>query len=108
MGYFPKELLSFLEDGAIQVAWGGDSRTGNDGITPPMGSGYKPDGQYNHAAYFKKLVYFDENYFTHDASENNTGYHTDASNCFGFQIGPNHGPSWGYNFLFGGPGGNCG
>ena len=52
-----------------------------------MGCRYKPDGQYNHAAYFSNLVYYDINFVTQEAaSNNNTGHRTYASNCFGCKM----------------------
>ncbi|KAL5854203.1 hypothetical protein ACOSQ4_004005 [Xanthoceras sorbifolium] len=110
VGYLPKELFPHMKDGAKQVAWGGVAAAGSDGIAPPMGSGHKPDGvyTYNHAAYFKKFFYFDEDYVARTPSYNNTFDHLDDTNCFGFQQGRDYGTPWRYTFLFGGPGGQCG
>ena len=79
-----------------------------DGISPSMGCRYKPDGQYNHAAYFSYLVYSDINFVTQEAaSNNNTGYCRYTSNCFGCKMQHFFGQSSGYNFVFRGPEGNC-
>lgn len=62
---------------AIHVAWRADDGSSFDGISPSMGCRYKPDGQYNHAAYFSNLVYYDINFVTQEAaSNNNTGHRT--------------------------------
>ena len=57
IGYWPKELLPRLRVGAATVGWGGFSNSGTTRIAPSMGSGHKPDGHYNHAAYFRDLHY---------------------------------------------------
>ncbi|KAK3220675.1 hypothetical protein Dsin_014645 [Dipteronia sinensis] len=78
VGYLPSELLPSLKDGAEVIAWGGNARTGNNGVTPPMGSGFRPLGG-------------DRRY---------------DCNCFSL-VSSNTEPRR-ENFLFGGPGGSCG
>ncbi|XP_031286371.1 uncharacterized protein LOC116145066 [Pistacia vera] len=110
VGYFPPKYFPYLKSGAQTVAWGGAAYIGNDGNSPPMGSGYLPDGIYNHAAYFRKLTYFDNQWVLREPS---TGtrlfHHSEKGHCYGFKNGTAQGQFWGSNFFFGGPGGQkCG
>lgn len=55
----------------IHVALGVDGQSSFDGISPSMGSRYKPDSQYSHAAYFSNLIYYDINFGPNEAASNN-------------------------------------
>ncbi|TXG53658.1 hypothetical protein EZV62_018914 [Acer yangbiense] len=109
VGYLPSELLPFLKDGAEGIAWGGVARSGNNGVTPPMGSGFQPVGpyrRYDRAAYFKFINYYDENYIKQVPSFSDSQERVDSSNCFALLSSNTE--SRRASFLFGGPGGRCG
>ena len=108
IGYWPKELLPILSFGATSVAWGGYASAGSLRISPPMGSGHKPDGHFNHAAYFRDMHYLTKNLAPQVPSYEGTVEFVDQSGCYGFKNYHNTGfPFWGYAFTFGGPGGHC-
>ncbi|KAK1565510.1 hypothetical protein Q3G72_028349 [Acer saccharum] len=109
VGYLPSELLPFLKDGAELIAWGGVARSGSNGVTPPMGSGFQPVGpyrRYDRAAYFKFINYYDENYIKQVPSFSDSQERVDSSNCFALLSSNTE--SRRESFLFGGPGGRCG
>lgn len=79
--------MGYSEGIVIHVALGVDGQSSFDGISPSMGSRYKPDSQYSHAAYFSNLIYYDINFGPNEAaSNNNVGYCTYAINCFGYKL----------------------
>jgi hypothetical protein len=109
IGYWPKELLPRLRVGAATVGWGGFSNSGTTRIAPSMGSGHKPDGHYNHAAYFRDLHYLTKYLAPQVPSNKDTLEYVDPSGCFALKNDHYTGfPFWGYTFTFGGPGGHCG
>lgn len=107
VGYLPKELFPHLQYRAKVVGWGGVAYRRNEEISPPMGTGYMPDGHYNHAAYFTNLTYCAYNYVGRKPSYYNTECQYVASNCFGLQNLSDSQQPWRTRFLYGGPGGHC-
>ena len=108
VGYWPKELVPQLLNGAGYVGWGGLAKEGKDGTSPPMGSGHKPDGNFNRATYFKHI-----RCYTVDLSEIQIPYGSskeivDDTGCYGLQNDMRQSPDLRDQFLFGGPGGKCG
>ncbi|TXG53659.1 hypothetical protein EZV62_018915 [Acer yangbiense] len=108
VGYWPKELVPHLLNGAGYVGWGGLAKEGKDGTSPPMGSGHKPDGNFNIATYFKHI-----RCYTVDLSEIQLSYGSskeivDDTGCYGLQNDSRQSPDVRDHFLFGGPGGKCG
>ncbi|KAK0589930.1 hypothetical protein LWI29_020361 [Acer saccharum] len=108
VGYWPKELVPQLSNGAGYVGWGGLAKEGKDGTSPPMGSGHKPDGKFNIATYFKHI-----RCYTVDLSEIQLSYGSskeivDETGCYGLQNDSRQSPDVRDYFLFGGPGGKCG
>lgn len=61
VGYWPLELFTHMAEGADTVTYGGTASAGKNGISPPMGSGHKPDGNWTHAAYFNNVRIVNEN-----------------------------------------------
>ncbi|XP_048437112.1 uncharacterized protein LOC103963147 [Pyrus x bretschneideri] len=55
VGYWPRELVPSLENGAGDVGWGGNAMAPENEDGPPMGSGQYPDGTYAHVGYFRNL-----------------------------------------------------
>ncbi|KAI5314177.1 hypothetical protein L3X38_043353 [Prunus dulcis] len=54
VGYWPKEMLPHLRNGAGEVGWGGTAMAATK-RSPPIGSGQYPDDNYDHAAYLRNL-----------------------------------------------------
>ena len=109
VGYWPKELFPYMGDGAKQASWGGIAQAGKDGISPPMGSGHFPDGDYSHACYFSHVHYVDHENVTASLGNNipNTLFEqVDKPNCYGLKNEQLvNQQDLGYSFTFGGPGG---
>uniref|UniRef100_A0A7N0TBA0 Neprosin PEP catalytic domain-containing protein n=1 Tax=Kalanchoe fedtschenkoi TaxID=63787 RepID=A0A7N0TBA0_KALFE len=110
IGYWPKEILPNLADGAVAVTWGGTVSPGPNGDYPPMGNGHLPDGLYKDTCYFSRVKYanFDRRYT--DPVEADTTVHVGASNiCYDLKIvAPDEKLIVeSFAFMFGGPGGRC-
>ncbi|KAK2453582.1 hypothetical protein QL285_001250 [Trifolium repens] len=105
VGYFPATLFTNL-NAADEVGWGG--RTIAIGVpSPPMASGYFPDGDFYHVGYFINMGY--KNATTSaDIGPDELAVHenTDASNCYRVKYNDNS-QFGGHALQFGGPGGNC-
>ncbi|CAJ2664050.1 unnamed protein product [Trifolium pratense] len=106
VGYFPVALFTNLYV-ADQVSWGG-ATIAIDAPSPPMGSGYFPDGNLYHSCYFKNIA------FKNGTTSPNFGpdklsiqEFTDSPKCYGVEYyeKTKYG-SDDYTLLFGGPGGN--
>ncbi|PON86008.1 hypothetical protein TorRG33x02_182130 [Trema orientale] len=107
IGYWPKELVPYLGKAATDVAWGGIALAGNDGNSPPMGSGEYPDGFYDRAAYFRDIRYLKKGLKqVSPTNEDVVDEIVDVSKCYGLQNDKlTRSDFWGYRFAFGGPGG---
>jgi hypothetical protein len=98
VGYFPVSLFTNLK-AADQVAWGGGT-VAIDAPSPPMGSGYFPDGNPYHSCYFKNIAYKNA-IGSGDIRPNKVLEISDVPNCYRVKYQPND-----YSLLFGGPGGS--
>ncbi|KAM1242766.1 hypothetical protein ACFX2G_035085 [Malus domestica] len=110
VGYWPKEIVPGLLNGAEDAGWGGIAMTKENEDSPPMGGGQFPDGFYDHAAYFKEVRYMlkglEQVIPTYCDSFTE---HADGTGCYALQNDKDTWlEGWRYRFLFGGPGGNCG
>ncbi|XP_030441777.2 uncharacterized protein LOC115663959 [Syzygium oleosum] len=107
VGYWPKELFSYLRDGSQYIAWGGIGSAGSDGICPPMGNGHMPDDNLKHAAIFRQLHWVRSDGKSLPPSDNTREW-VDRSNVYGL-VNHHHVKQdrSGYAISFGGPGGYC-
>lgn len=107
VGYWPKEVVAGLENGAETLAWGGlGTVSSKGGFGPPIGSGYRPDGYYDHAAYFRNVAYMIGNVTQPQSPLDDANITEDiSSKCYGIENDKNTPTNWGYRFTFGGPGG---
>ncbi|KAF8034370.1 hypothetical protein BT93_C0618 [Corymbia citriodora subsp. variegata] len=106
VGYWPKELFLYLRNGSLHIAWGGIGVAGSNGFCPPMGSGHRPDGIYEHATVFRRLHWVRSDGKSLPPSDKVTEW-VDRSNVYDLI---NHRDSLyrtGYMISFGGPGGYC-
>ncbi|KAF7848877.1 hypothetical protein BT93_L1479 [Corymbia citriodora subsp. variegata] len=106
VGYWPKELFLYLRNGSLHIAWGGIGIAGSNGFCPPMGSGHRPDGIYEHATVFRLLHWVRWDGKSLPPSDKVTEW-VDRSNVYDLI---NHRDSLygtGYMISFGGPGGYC-
>ncbi|XP_010516700.1 PREDICTED: uncharacterized protein LOC104792281 [Camelina sativa] len=107
IGYWPKELFTYLNKGASLVSYGGNTYLSPDGISPPMGNGHFPVADFKKTAHFKNIVVRDSNYKRVYVEDKKIRRYADSYSCYRVTY-------WGYYkstgvaFSFGGPGGNCG
>ncbi|XP_008237003.2 PREDICTED: uncharacterized protein LOC103335750 [Prunus mume] len=109
VGYWPKEMLPHLRNGAGEVGWGGTAMAATK-RSPPIGSGQYPDDNYDRAAYFRN-PHFTRGWLKEVVpSETDPVYeYTGQSGCYGLENGKDTKVEfWGYRFEYGGPGGECG
>ncbi|KAB2603115.1 hypothetical protein D8674_004120 [Pyrus ussuriensis x Pyrus communis] len=109
VGYWPRELVPSLENGAGDVGWGGIAMAPENEDVPPMGSGQYPDGTYTHVGYFQNL-HFMKGWMKPRAPRDDDPVweYPGELSCCGLQNDKDTRDNfWGYRFGFGGPGG-CG
>ncbi|KAM1006260.1 hypothetical protein ACFX2A_003033 [Malus domestica] len=109
VGYWPRELVPSLENGAGDVGWGGIAMAPENEDGPPMGSGQYPDGTYAHVGYFRNL-HFMKGWMKPRAPRDDDPMweYPGELSCYGLQNDKDTRDNfWGYRFGFGGPGG-CG
>ncbi|OMP03993.1 hypothetical protein COLO4_10040 [Corchorus olitorius] len=108
IGYWPKELLPKLSNGANQVAWGGIAIADKQGNSPPMGSGHFPNDDYTRSCFFESIMFMNDQKSFVTPNEDATIPYVDKSGCYGLYDQKNCGETMHYCFTFGGPGGKCG
>ncbi|OVA01245.1 protein of unknown function DUF239 [Macleaya cordata] len=107
VGYWPNSLFPLFVAGGSYLYWGGHVQAGGDGVTPRMGSGHFPDGDYHHSCYFNRIQYVDGSNSTVDPNEDKI---VKINQCetwhrvkyYGYQRDEQR-----HTFQFGGPGGQC-
>jgi hypothetical protein len=72
-----------------------------------MGSGYFPDDVFNHACYFKNIIYQNDSRESYGLGQFLTKTISDKPNCYSAQYYGDKGGDIGYSLQFGGPGGKC-
>ncbi|XP_019431013.1 PREDICTED: uncharacterized protein LOC109338273 [Lupinus angustifolius] len=105
VGYYPAELFSNMII-ADKVGWGGKVSGIMKGLSPPMGSGYFPDGDLTHACFIRQISY-NVNGSIQEPNQDLLDISVDNPNCYnltylGFLDNDNRN-----TFQFGGPGGQC-
>ena len=89
------------------MAWEGYTISGSDGITPPLGSGHRPDHIHNHAAYYRDMRFIKDNLAEEIPRVDELTTHV-GPNCHSIDdLHYSGSPKWGYIFFYGGPGGDC-
>ncbi|ESQ44625.1 hypothetical protein EUTSA_v10003320mg, partial [Eutrema salsugineum] len=115
IGYWPGELLPFMDDGAEEVRYGGFTNAESENlqpfdiVSPPMGNGNKPqeeevDLKYN--CYMHHVQYVTQDYKNVEIDSNKVAEDADAGKCYDVIYLDNFG-SMRQTFIFGGPGGFC-
>ncbi|KOM47049.1 hypothetical protein LR48_Vigan07g075300, partial [Vigna angularis] len=105
IGYYPGEIFWNMASGD-RVGWGGRTKTPAGLPSPQMGSGNLPDGNFQHAAYFKGMAFTDDERDI-EPNKHDTETSIDNSDCFDLDFYyDNHG--FGDSLQYGGPGGVCG
>ena len=105
VGYYPKDIVDVY--GAATMAWEGYTHSGSDGVTPPLGSGHRPDHIHNHAAYYRDMRFIKDNLAEEIPRDDELTTHVDP-NCHSIDdLHYSGSPKWGYILIYGGPGGDC-
>ncbi|XP_017429569.1 uncharacterized protein LOC108337530 isoform X1 [Vigna angularis] len=107
VGYFPAKLFSNLSS-ADKVGWGGRTLTPRGSLSPTMGSGYFPDGNFYHACYFTYIYYKNASRKNYGPENYQIKKYVDNPKCFGLTFYGNLHRKVEYCLQFGGPGGDCG
>nr|POF04740.1 hypothetical protein CFP56_74618 [Quercus suber] len=105
VGYYPKDFVHVY--GAATMAWEGYTHSGSDGVSPPLGSGHRPDHIHNHAAYYRDMRFIKDNLAEEIPRDDELTSYV-APNCHSIDdLHYSGSPKWGYIFFYGGPGGDC-
>ncbi|XP_043717897.1 uncharacterized protein LOC122665828 [Telopea speciosissima] len=105
VGYWPKDLFTYLADGAKGVSWGGLAMAGSDGVSPPMGNGRFP--REPSPCFFNKLEFVNaEYYIAHPSKPADIEVRVDGNHCYDISYN-DYEPDKGDSFTFGGIGGKC-
>lgn len=110
IGCFPKELFSNISNGAKQVCWGGIAEAAKNGMSPPLGSGNLPNGNFRVACYIRGIRYVNNENLGMPPKQSELQQYNGDSNCYGLQDGRTCGgfDQMYYCFTYGGTGGRCG
>ncbi|XP_062075962.1 protein neprosin-like [Humulus lupulus] len=105
VGYWPKEIIPRLVDGATVVSWGGQVYSPVGRPTPAMGSGGLPDQGFGKSAFIMRIK-VDKDY-NHpqfiDPQKDDLSILTTQPKCYNSQFGYQAAAAWGYYSFFGGP-----
>ncbi|XP_039169962.1 uncharacterized protein LOC104447697 [Eucalyptus grandis] len=107
IGYWPAKLLPAFAGGAGIQWFGGVTSVESGRLFPPMGSGQFPSQSYSRACYVRQIQYFDQSSQTWKAPELTTPQNivVTSNACYGATV-DNSFKDYGFNVLFGGPGGD--
>ncbi|OMO99228.1 hypothetical protein CCACVL1_03883 [Corchorus capsularis] len=111
IGYWPKELLPKLSNGANHVAWGGITIADKQGNSPPMGTGHLPNSDCTRSCFFKSIKFQNNIHSKKFLTPNDdaTIHYVDKSGCYGIMDTRDCGhKQFHYCFTFGRPGEKCG
>ncbi|KAK7253122.1 hypothetical protein RIF29_37565 [Crotalaria pallida] len=108
LGYFPGSLFSDDMSYADGGGWYGRTTTPAGGLSPPMGSGHLPDGEFGHACFIRVMAFVNQTGEYMWPEMKSVGIYTDNPNCYGVQYTGYVDEAMLYSMQFGGPGGNCG
>ncbi|XP_062182056.1 protein neprosin-like [Phragmites australis] len=101
VGYWPKELFSYLADAANEIGWFGVVGAAHGESCPPMGSGEWPDEGEGKAAYFAEVKIVDER--TNVVVPNLKDCVVQITDPKCYQVGRVNALDEGLHFYFGGP-----
>ncbi|KAK1300362.1 hypothetical protein QJS10_CPB13g00151 [Acorus calamus] len=106
VGYWPKELFSWLSEKARGVIWGGVAGGLKNLRSPPMGSGHFANLGDGKAAFFKEaeVIYMPGGGFTPIDHPPEQSPYQDSPKCYTVTA-PQKVSNVGYHFNYGGPGG---
>ncbi|PON84575.1 hypothetical protein TorRG33x02_196420 [Trema orientale] len=109
VGYWPKEIIPRLGEGATFVSWGGEVYSPLGMLSPAMGGGHFPEEGFRKAAYIIQIkVVRDDTNSTKFEDPPDYALKTWANqpHCYNAKNDYQAAGGWGYYVFFGGPG-NC-
>ncbi|XP_066335479.1 protein neprosin-like [Miscanthus floridulus] len=104
VGYWPKELFTYMADAADVVSWFGMVAAARGEPTPPMGSGQSPDQGEGKAAYFENIRVVDASHNLVVPSLGGCQTHVTEPSCYALGHFTNSDDGSGLRFLYGGGG----
>ena len=107
IGYYPAVIFNNLAEPET-VGWGGIGVSPSNGISPPVGSGIFPDGNYKHTSQFRSVQYRNSSGVLDVPQANTIDTIIDSPNCYLIHFLGYIDVLGGYTLEFGGPGGKCG
>ena len=107
IGYYPAAIFNNLAEPET-VGWGGIGVSPSNGISPPVGSGIFPDGNYKHTSQFRSVQYRNSSGMLDVPQANTIDTIIDSPNCYLIHFLGYIDVLGGYTLEFGGPGGKCG
>ncbi|MQL78785.1 hypothetical protein Taro_011225 [Colocasia esculenta] len=104
LGYWPKELVPSLANGAGMIYWGGEIAYNQAGAhtSTQMGSGHYSYEGFQKASFFRNVQGMDTSYAYN--TPRNFDVKAENGRCYDLQVGGNKDGSWGLFFFYGGPG----
>ncbi|KAF4353286.1 hypothetical protein F8388_026289 [Cannabis sativa] len=105
VGYWPKDIIPRLGEGATAVSWGGEIYRPVGTVSPAMGSGELPNQGFGKSAYIMRIK-VDKDY-NHpqflDPKKDSLSTLVTQPKCYNAQYGFQAAAAWGYYSFFGGP-----
>ncbi|XP_056160635.1 uncharacterized protein LOC115663166 [Syzygium oleosum] len=104
VGYWPREIFTYLKGPADRVIWGGEiasNKPGGSHTATQMGSGHFPYEGFGKASYFRNLKVVDDRFIERDPE--NLGKGVTRPECYDLLHNADS-PDFGVNFYYGGPG----
>ncbi|KAK7340504.1 hypothetical protein VNO77_21210 [Canavalia gladiata] len=109
IGYWPKELLPHISNGAAKIRFGGETASSLDNTSPPMGNGILPEGHNSNSCFFAGLRIMDSEFHIQEIKPEDITVYSDTNpHCYGLLYEGYQGELFRQSFFFGGPGGDCG
>uniref|UniRef100_A0A1D1ZKF8 ATP synthase subunit delta n=1 Tax=Anthurium amnicola TaxID=1678845 RepID=A0A1D1ZKF8_9ARAE len=107
MGYWPKEVVPSLAEGAGVIVWGGEvvnMQSDDRHTSTQMGSGHYSNEGFEKASFFKNVQVLDASVSTGFSDPVHLSVVIQSPKCYDLQVGGKKDGPWGYFFFYGGPG----
>nr|KYP69286.1 hypothetical protein KK1_008475 [Cajanus cajan] len=105
IGYWPKDIVPHLGNGASVIRFGGETGSMASVSNPPMGTGYLPEAKYRYACYFARLKILDSQFKEQEVKPDDMKIYRNADpKCYDLLYPGYSGEQHRQAFLYGGPG----
>uniref|UniRef100_A0A1D1YA34 Enolase n=1 Tax=Anthurium amnicola TaxID=1678845 RepID=A0A1D1YA34_9ARAE len=105
LGYWPKELVPSLAEGASVIEWGGEVvnlKSHGKHTSTQMGSGHLSYEGFGKSSFFKNIQFVDTSNKYNDPKD--VVFKIESPKCYDLHVGSVKDGPWGYFFFYGGPG----